>query len=248
MSSEAPVCDGDVCAVPSKTTASAVEAKSDAATTVGGSEVKKIKVDITSDAICPWCYVGKRRLEKAIRQLDSNKVKVEVEWHPFQLDPTLPAPGKDKLTHYQTKFGKERTAAMLPHMKAVGKEDGINFSYGGKVGNTVNAHRLVEFAKRENKQDEMMNALMAAYFENEQDVSDVDTLAKLAAKVGIDEAKARAFLATDEFRRQVEVESMRAAAGGVSGVPHFTIGGKYSVSGAQSPDYFLQVFKKLGVA
>lgn len=100
-------------------------------------------------------FAGKRRLEKAIKQLDSSTVKVEVEWRPFYLDPTLPEKSVNKIERYNKRFGADRVARMVPHMQATGREEGIEFSYGGKVGNTTNSHRLVYYAQRYGKVDEV---------------------------------------------------------------------------------------------
>jgi predicted DsbA family dithiol-disulfide isomerase len=202
-----------------------------------------VKVDIVSDNICPWCFVGKRRFEKVLKQLDPQKVKVEVNWRPFFLDRTLPAPGKNKLEHYAKKFGKARTDQMLPHMKNVGKEEGINFSYGGKIGNTMNSHRLVEFAKKQGKQDAMIEVLFAFYFEQEKDISDDAVLIEAGTKVGLDKDEVAKFLKGNEFKDEIEKQTEDS---GVSGVPHFIFDNKYEFSGAQDPEFLLSVFKKLG--
>jgi len=239
-------CEGDVCTPAQKPK---LDAKSDAAATTNKEENKGkvVKIDIISDNICPWCYVGKKRLEKALKQVDPNKAKIEINWRPFFLDPTLPKPGVDKMAHYAKKFGKQRAAQMLPHMKEVGKADGINFSYGGKIGNTMNSHRLVEFAKQKGKQNEMIDTLFAYYFEQERDIADDAVLVEAATKAGLDKAEVTKFLAGDEFRHHVEEDVQKAHSDNdVSGVPYFVIDGKYEFSGAQEPEVFTSIFKKIG--
>lgn len=108
-----------------------------------------ITVDVVSDTICPWCWVGKRRFEKglaAVRKAVNSDVSVQLRWRPFFLDPTLPKAGIDKKTRYAEKFGAQRVAQMLPHMASIGKQEGINFSFGGKTANTTDSHRLMEKA------------------------------------------------------------------------------------------------------
>jgi len=188
--------------------------------------------------------VGKRRLERAIAHLDESKVKVEVNWLPFYLDPNLPTPGKDKMTHYVNKFGKQRTDMMLPHMKNVGLEEGISFSYGGKIGNTTDSHRLVEFAKQQGKQDEIINKLFAFYFEQERDISDRATLIEAGESIGLNGVKE--MLESDAFKDEVAHLVEQAYRQNVHGVPYFRINNRVGVSGAQEPEWFAMQFKRMG--
>jgi len=109
---------------------------------------KLIRVDVVSDTVWPWCYIGKRRLEKAISLFSGRNVDFEISWRPFQLNPNASEEGVDKMNYYEMKFGKERTERMIPYMKQIGASENINFSYGGKVANTLNSHRLIEYAKK----------------------------------------------------------------------------------------------------
>jgi predicted DsbA family dithiol-disulfide isomerase len=207
-----------------------------------------IDIECISDVIWPWCYVGKRRLEQAVALLDSSKVKVNFVWRPFELDPTLPLVGKNKMEHYYSKFGKQRTDSMIPQMKETGKTAGINFSYGGKVGNTLNAHRVIQLAKQRGKADEAMQAFFTAYFEEERDITDKDVLANAAVESGTCATKEEAlkFIASNEMRSEVKEEIRQAYNEGVSGVPHFIINRKLSVSGGQPAEQWTQIFKQLG--
>ena len=160
---------------------------------------RSITVDIVSDTICPWCFVGKRRLEKAFRAVP--ELTYTVRWHPFQLDPSLPAIGVDKLARYEAKFGgKQNVAAMLARMAEVGKREGISFDYGGRISNTVDSHRLIEWAGARGLQDALVEQLFKFYFERRGDLGDRAALAREAAAVGLPEAEASALLASDEVR------------------------------------------------
>jgi len=243
-------CDeSGVCKLPSQPAKEiATEAPASAGAAAKPKEKRIVKVDIVSDTICPWCYIGKKRFESAVAKLDPERVQVQVNWLPFFLDATLPAPGKDKLTHYKHKFGEARTAQMLPYMQEVGKAEGIKFSYGGKIGNTMNSHRLIEFAKTKGKQDEIVNTLFEAYFEKEQDISDPATLIAAAVKAGLDKDETKRFLESQELVDVVKKEVNEAYEKDISGVPHFSFEGRFQLSGGQDPAVFLNVFRKLGVA
>jgi len=216
---------------------------------------KTLDIQIVSDNICPFCYLGKKKVEAAVAQLPKD-VKVHIEWRPFQLDPMLPAPGVNKLVRYATKFGgQERVNGMLENMKAHGAKWGINFSFGGNIGNTVDSHRLVEFSKQPAQgggahTDALINALFKRYFEEEQDLSTPDVLVSAAREAGLpaSEEELRTFLRSDQLRKEVLGDMASAAEAGISGVPHFIVNGQYAISGAQEPDTFLAVFKKAGVA
>jgi len=136
---------------------------------------------------------------------------------------------------------------MLPHMIGVGKQEGINFSYGGRTGNTRNSHRLITWAAQQGKEDEIVEKLFNYYFEQERDITDLNTLVEAATAVGLDGTKARAMLESDQLRDVVNQEIQEAYHKGVSGVPSFDINGRYTFSGAQDVDFFLEVFRKLGV-
>ena len=234
-------------------TSSATETSNGAATstttTSSSASPRVVVVDMTSDNICPWCYIGKRRLEKAIAQLDPSRVRVEVRLHPFFLDSTLPPTSIDKLTHYQNKFGAERAAAMIPRMKAAGASENIAFSYGGKIGSTLLSHRLIRYTTRHHPDtsDKLVNALFKGYFEEEKDISDVHTLVDIAKGVGLDGGAVETFLKGREEESWVQNEVIAAYRQGIDGVPNFKFAGQYEVSGGEKPETFLQVFTRLGV-
>ncbi|KAJ3047565.1 hypothetical protein HK097_011416 [Rhizophlyctis rosea] len=152
-----------------------------------------VKIDVVSDNICPWCFVGKRRLEKAIAQARQKNLPLDfqVNFKPFQLDATLPVEGKDKLAHYKSKFGAARMDQMIPFMEGIGKKEGITFSYGGVIANTINSHRLVALAEKKGLQDQTVEELFKTYFEKNDNIGDLNVLADVGAKVGLDKEEVR---------------------------------------------------------
>jgi predicted DsbA family dithiol-disulfide isomerase len=199
------------------------------------------------------CFVGKRRLEKAMRAAKERNpaLEFEVRWHPFFLDPSLPPEGVDKMGMYKAKFGEARMAQMLPYMAAVGAADGITFDYGGRVANTLQSHRLIEFARGAGgaaAQDRLVEALFKAYFENQGNLGDTETLLAAAEAAGLDRGAAAAHLASDAGKDDV-VRDVRAYASKfrISGVPFFALNdGKLKLSGAQEPATLLDAFEQLG--
>lgn len=180
-------------------------------------------------------------------------VKVTYDWRPYELDPTLPSPGVNKMQRYASRFGP-RFGEMIEQMKERGRPYNIAFSYGGNVGNTVNSHRLVELSKTSrggngSHTDALINELFRRYFEQEGDISNNDVLVDVASKAGLPLSKeeVKTFLEGDELRKEVTDAIADARDAGISGVPHFIINGKYSISGAQEPETFLSIFSKLGI-
>jgi predicted DsbA family dithiol-disulfide isomerase len=196
-----------------------------------------LKIDIVSDVVCPWCYLGKRRLETAL-----TKIGVEdavVRWRPFQLDETIPKDGIDRKDYMRRKFGDaSRLRDVHDRLVGFGKEVGAAYDFEAitRAPNTLDAHRLIRWAGEANKQDAVVEALFRAYFEQGKDIGDADVLAAIAADAGMDGEAIRAALAsnTDVDSAREEMESWRRA--GVSGVPFFVFDGKLAVSGAQSVD------------
>lgn len=213
---------------------------------------KVIDVQIISDNICPFCYLGKKKLEAASKLLPPG-VTLRYDWRPFQLDPTLPGnPGMNKLERYEKKFGTQRVGPILEQMKKNGIPYGINFSFGGKIGNTINSHRLIEWTKSAElgqgaHTDRLITKLFHAYFESERDISDIDTLITISqeAELPVTSEEVRQFLKSDKLRSEVMAGVKDAQEADISGVPHFIIGGQYSVSGAQEPETFKKIFDKI---
>ena len=207
---------------------------------------------MTSDAVCPWCYIGKRRLERAVAQLDPSRVRVELRHRPFFLDASLPLQSVDKQDWYRKRFGEERAKLLQPRMTATGLQEGIHFSYGGRIGSTLRSHRLLCRVQRLQPElsSRLVDRLFALYFEEEGDISDAATLARAAVSVGVREEEAALvqYLQGSEDEAAVQNAIINAYRSGIDGVPHFRIDGQYEVPGAEQPDVFMNVFRRLGVA
>lgn len=207
-----------------------------------------LTVDVTSDVICPWCYVGKRRLGKAIAALDG-KQQVRVRWHPFQLNPQMPKGGMDRKEYRSAKFGSwERSLALDAQVAEAGRGEGITFAHHKmmRTPNTFDAHRLIRLADAEGVQDAVVEAIFRAYFTEGQDISDVAVLLGVVAGAGLDRGRAESLLADEadiEAMRREEAEAQRR---GVSGVPFYVINSTLALSGAREPDAFLAAFRQAG--
>ena len=202
------------------------------------SDAKPITVDVVSDVMCPWCYIGKRRLEKALAE---SPVPIQVRWLPFQLDPTLPAGGKDRKQYLREKFG-ERAGDFYARIEATGAEEGIPFAFE-KIAvspNTLDAHRVARWAAAEGREDAVVEALFRAYFIDGRNLADRAVLAAIAGEAGMDAQKTAERLASDEDVAEVTALVRRAGEIGVTGVPTFIVGGRYAVVGAQPPEAILQ--------
>lgn len=202
----------------------------------GAAVLKPLKIDVVSDVMCPWCFIGKRRLEKALEM--AGDVDTAVEWHPFQLDPTLPEDGKDRQQYLDEKFGPERAREIYARIEAAGSEEDIPFAFGAiKVSpNTLNAHRVIKWAGIEGKQDGVVEALFKAYFLDGANLTDHDVLVAAAEAGGMDGEMVRRLLGTDADLAETEAAVVHAQAIGVQGVPTFILDGKYALSGAQPAD------------
>lgn len=201
------------------------------------SSASPIVIDIVSDVVCPWCYVGKRRLEAALAQRPD--VDVKVQWHPFQLDPTIPAGGLDRQAYMTKKFGSaERVNEIHARLEEAGRGEGLDFAFDRikRSVNTLDAHRLLRWAEGAGVQDATKEALFRAYFMEGRDIGDAMTLAEIAAGVGMDRAAVLAALGTDKDKAEVQAEIETAQKIGVSGVPFFIFAQAFAVSGAQAAD------------
>jgi predicted DsbA family dithiol-disulfide isomerase len=202
-----------------------------------------IFVDIVSDTICPWCYIGKRRFEKALQI--SGRTDVALSWRPFQLNPDMPAEGMTRDDYVRAKFGGgDRPRQIYQAIAESGREAGIEFQFSRirRTPNTILSHRLIHFSAKNNRQDEVVGELFRAYFEQGQDLGDLDTLVDIALRSGLDALRARRFLLSDEGRQEVVASDVYARRLGINGVPCFIVNRKYAVSGAQPPSAFVEVF------
>lgn len=207
----------------------------------------KIKIDVVSDVVCPWCYIGKRRLEKAIAQV-ADQVDVELEYHPFELNPDMPAEGRNQKEYLVKKFGSEAKYLQITnHVTTVAAQEGLHFDFKKQniSPNTRNAHRLIWFAKKHGKQIEMKEALMKAYFEEGLDLTKSENLIAIADKAGLDMEEIKNFLNSTEGIVEVTTEEMQNAQRGISGVPFYIINHQYGVSGAQPSEVFAKAFLEI---
>lgn len=199
-----------------------------------------VKVDIVSDVVCPWCFVGKRRLEQALATLreayPGHDLGIRVTFKPFELNPGLPREGIDRAAYRRAKFGSaERLQLMDARLAAAGESVGIHFAFEKirRTPNTFDAHRLLWLAQSCGAQDALAEALFRGYFLDGLNVGDHTVLTDLAAASGIPRERAAALLAGREGEPEVRTEEDRAYRSGVQGVPHFSIDGVYQISGAQ---------------
>ena len=198
-------------------------------------------IEVYADVVCPWCYIGERRLARALAERPD--LAVERRWRPFQLQPQLPPNGVPWADFARAKFGGVAQAhAAFARVTAVGAEEGLTFAFDHVVSapNTVDAHRLILHADRQGREWAMADALFAAYFAGGADLNDPDQLVTAAERAGLPAAESRAFLAGDEARDDVLASQAEAAELGITGVPFFVLDGSYAVSGAQPVAVFLR--------
>ncbi|MDR0224679.1 MAG: DsbA family oxidoreductase [Myroides odoratus] len=203
-----------------------------------------MKVEIWSDVMCPFCYVGKKHFENALAQLPF-KDKIEVEWKSFQLDPTLPVEGASESTlDYLVKrkgMPKEQIEGMMHHLDQSGAAVGIEFRQDIAIPvNTFRAHRLIHLAQSHGKGNEMEEALFFAHFTAGKNVGDLEVLTELATSIGLNKEEVVALLQSDEQTQEVKNDIEEAQALGISGVPFFVVDRKYGISGAQPIDTFAE--------
>ena len=201
-------------------------------------------VDIISDVICPWCYIGKRRLEKAVAAFGG---PVQVRWLPFQLSPTMPKEGVSRREYRTKKFGSwERSQELDAKVVAVGKEEGIEFAFERIewTPNTRDAHRLIWLAEKQRVQDAVVEALFRGYFTEGRDMSHRQTLLDVVADSGLDRHEAEAMLNSDDGLEAIKQGDARARPFRVDGVPLFIVNGAITLSGAQPPEAFLEAFRQ----
>jgi predicted DsbA family dithiol-disulfide isomerase len=200
-------------------------------------------IEIVSDIICPWCYIGRRRLARALEHRPG--LPVRISWRVFQLNPEMPKQGLERQAYLAAKFGGSLQADRIYEaISKVGIAEGIDFRFDRieRTPNSLNAHRLSRFAARFDKQDAVVDALFRAYFEEGRDIGRVEVLSEIAAENGLDDHASLDFLRSDAERETVIAEDRNARRLGISGVPCFIVEGKYALSGAQEPEFFLPLF------
>lgn len=191
-----------------------------------------LHIDIYSDVICPWCYVGKRRLERALRQV-GEPVSTHVAWRPFQLNPTMPVGGMERTVYLRAKFGSLDTFKdMEQRLLEAGASERIPFAFEkiARTPNTFGAHRLIWYAAQRGCQNEMVDQLFKGYFEEGADIGSIPTLVRLAAQAGL---TAEPFLCSDEGIAEVKADEAAGHRLGIRGVPYFVLNQVQGISGAQ---------------
>jgi protein disulfide-isomerase len=204
-----------------------------------------MKIEVWSDIMCPFCYIGKRHLELALQQFPD--LEVELVWKSFQLDPTItPQPGKDVYSYLAERKGMSLEESKLMHQHVVDRaaEVGLTYNYDKAIiANSFDAHRLLHLAKRNGKGNELKEKLLAAYFTEGKDFGDKQVLTQLGLEVGLNEPDIHTVLFTDMYSREVHSDVQEAQEIGVRGVPFFVFDRKYAVSGAQPIDAFIQTIQ-----
>jgi predicted DsbA family dithiol-disulfide isomerase len=216
-------------------------------TASGARLTRAVRIEVWSDVVCPWCYIGKRRLETALARFP-HRDEVEVVWRSFQLDPSVPeGQTHPTLPALAAKYGRpvEEMRAMMRHVEETAAGEGLEYSLAdGVSGNTLLAHELVHLAAERGLQAQTKERLLHAYFEQGRPVFDVDSLAPLAVEVGLDEAEVRAALADHRYRPAVLADIATAQQLGATGVPFFVVDRRYGAAGAQPADVLLQLLER----
>ena len=202
-----------------------------------------MRIDVVSDTICPWCFIGKRRLERALSMEPG--LEPEIVWHPFQLNPEMPPGGIGRSLYLEMKFGgptRAREVYRVVHEAAA--SEGLTFDLEAiaRTPNTLASHRLIHHAGRHGRQQGVVEALFRAYFQRGEDIGALAVLAAVAEAAGLDAEAAEAYLTSDADADFIRARDQQARALGINGVPCFIVDGRYAISGAQDPEVFQQVF------
>jgi predicted DsbA family dithiol-disulfide isomerase len=208
-----------------------------------------LSIDIVSDVVCPWCYIGKRRLEEALR----GRPAARIRWHPFQLNPDIPPGGVDRRSYLEAKFGgPQRAGEAYARVEAAGREVGLAFDFARieRQPNTLDAHRLIGWGQATDagRADALVERLFRAYFTEGADIGAPEVLARLAAEAGYDGEAARTHLASDGGRAAVAEADRRTKALGIGGVPFFIFNQRLAVSGAQPATVLIDAMEQADVA
>lgn len=206
-----------------------------------------MKIDIWSDIACPFCYIGKRNLELALNEFDL-KDEVEVVYHSFQLDPNAKKEGKkDSVEQLANKYGSTIAQAqqMIDRVVSMAKDVGLDYNYDVLINtNTLDAHRITHFAMKFHKQKEMVEELFKAHFIEGIDIGDIDELSNIGVRVGLDGDEIKKVIDSNEFYSEVDSDKYMAVQYEIRSVPFFIFNNKYSISGAQPKEVFLETMKK----
>ena len=205
-----------------------------------------VRIDVVSDIVCPWCFIGKHRLEKAIAL--NPDIPVKVHWRPYFLNDWIPREGISREQYLTTKFGSaERYKGIAQRVSAAAAAEGLTYAMDkiSRQPNTLDAHRLIRWADEIGKAAEMKQRLMDLYFTEGADLTNHAVLAQAAADIGLDAEATRKALASDKDVAEIEREALSAKEAGIDGVPCFIFGGKFAISGAQAPEYLAEAIERM---
>lgn len=206
-----------------------------------------MQIDVISDTVCPWCFIGKRRLTRAMAARPA--IAFDVKWRPYQLDTQVPREGMDRQAYMRLKFGDDPMKIVEMHklIAAEGEKEGIAFDFGAiaRRPNTLDSHRLIRWAESQGVQDDVVERLFIAYFENGEDIGEIRVLADIADMCGMDGVEIAQMLESDDDRALVEREDQIAREMGVTGVPAMIFGGKLAVAGAREPEVLVSVIDRV---
>ncbi len=205
------------------------------------------RLEIIADVVCPWCYIGKARLDRALAEAGN---PFAIRWQPFLLNPDMPSEGVDHRAYYGAKFGEERAEAMRTQVAKAAAAAGVTIDFGriARAPNSLDAHRLIRWADAEGAQHAVAGALFRRYFAEGEDIGNAAVLEEAAAEAGMDRIAVRHLLAGDADRDSVRAEAGEAAEMGVTGVPTFIIGGRYAISGAQPVAVWSRLIAEINAA
>ncbi len=205
-----------------------------------------MQIDVISDTVCPWCYIGKRRLERAMKLRP--QIQFDVRWRPFQLDPATPKEGVERRAYIERKFGSsEKIKPIHNALLEAGAAEGISFAFDKivRTPNTINSHRLIRWSHSAGMQDAVVELLFKRYFTEGADIGDIAVLSQIGADAGMDHELVEEMLNSDADREKVEHEDTMARKIGISGVPTYLVGGKVLVTGAQDADHLAHVIDRV---
>ena len=205
-----------------------------------------LRIEVYSDVVCPWCYIGKRRLERALGQLNG-AAPARITWRPYQLNPTMPKDGMDRTTYLEAKFGSlDAFRQMEEHVLAAGAAERIPFAFEkvARTPNTFLAHRLIWYAEQQSRQDAVVESLFRGYFTEGADIGLVPVLGQLAGRAGLDAVAVESFLQREEGATEVKAEEAAGHRLGIRGMPYFLVNGSISISGAQPLDIFVSALQQ----
>jgi predicted DsbA family dithiol-disulfide isomerase len=206
-----------------------------------------IKIDVISDVVCPWCYIGKRRLEKAMQHL-SSEYDFDVQYHPFELNPGMPVEGENNMEYLVEKLGSlDRYELLTSQTARVAAQEGLSLDFHKQLisPNTRKAHALIQFARQFKKQSELTEAFFKAYFSDGIDLSDDENLLDISENIGLDKEQARLIIADLQQLKRIEEQERMWQASGIRGVPFYIINDQYGISGAQTSETFIRALKEI---